>query len=132
MKLFLLVSFLLVGLFAEDKKMQVYKPYSSTCPQSWYEEMKQIADEVDIVTIMSVKGLKKDVGIPLEMQSCNTSLLGDYVFEGNVPPKAIEDFLKNPVKNTIGLALPASQNEENPKTVFVIFEDKTFKEFGKY
>lgn len=132
MKKLMLIAFLAFTLFAQDEKMQVFKPYSSTCPKSWYEEMKDVAKEVDVVTLMSTKGIKKDVGIPFELQSCNTSFLNDFVFEGNVPPKAIKDFLKTKPKNAIGLALPSSQNDKNPKTVFIIFEDKTYKEFGKY
>lgn len=127
----LLIIFLALGLFAQDK-MQVFKPYSSTCPKSWYDEMKEVANEVEVVTMMSTKGIKKEVGVPFELQSCNTSFLGDLIIEGNVPPKAIKDYLANPVKGTIGLALPAYENDKNPKTVFVIFEDKSFKEFGKY
>ena len=44
----------------------------------------------------------------------------------------IEDFLKNKPNEAIGLSLPSYENDKNPKTVYVIFEDKTFKEFGKY
>ena len=35
-------------------------------------------------------------------------------------------------KNAIGLSLPSYENDKELKTVFIIFEDKTYKEFGKY
>ncbi len=130
-KIFILAS-LVVALFASEGKMQVFKPLSSTCPPSWYEEMNLVAKDVEIITLRSVKAIKKDVGVPFEIQSCNTSFLNDYVFEGNVPSKAIKDFLAKPIKDSIGLALPAYENDNDPKTVFIIFEDKTYKEFGKY
>jgi hypothetical protein len=79
-----------------------------------------------------VKNLKRQIGIPQEIQSCNTSILNDYVFEGNVPSLAIKDFFKDIPKNSIGLSLPAYENEKELKQVFIIYEDKTYKEFGKY
>lgn len=130
-----ILSFLLffaTSLFANESKMQVFKPLTSTCPASWYEEMKNVAKEVEVITLRDVKAIKRDVGVPYELQSCNTSFLNDFVFEGNVPLQAIKDYLSKPVKNSIGLALPAYENDKNPKTVFVIYENKSFKEFGKY
>ena len=119
-------------LFANENKMQIFQPITSNCPASWLSEMKTIANKVDIVAVNSNKNLKREVGIPKEIQSCNTSFLNDYVFEGNVPSLAIKDFFKNIPNNAIGLALPAYENDKEEKTVFVIFEDKTYKEFGKY
>ncbi len=123
---------LAISLFASESKLQVFQPPTSTCPKSWFIEMEKVAKEVDVVTVMNVKNLKRQIGIPYDIQSCNTSLMGDYVFEGNVPSRAIKDFLKEKPKNAIGLSLPAYENDKNPKTVFIIFEDKTYKEFGKY
>ncbi len=127
-----LILLFTVSLMANEIKMQVFQPPSSICPKSWFIDMEKIADKVEVVTLMSVKSLKKDIGIPKEIQSCNTSLLGDYVFEGNVPVEAIKDFLKNKDANAIGLALPAYENDKDPKTVYIIFEDKTYKEYGRY
>lgn len=133
MKKLVFILFLALSLFASDEKMQIFKPVSSTCPQDWLDKIKSDVNEsVDVVSMIDMKALKRNVGIPKEIQSCNTSIYKDFVFEGNVPSLAINDFLKNPVKNSIGLSLPAYENDKETKTVFVIFEDKTFKEFGKY
>lgn len=132
MKKIIVFCFLAVSIFANDSKMQVYQPPTSTCPKSWFTDMENVTNDLDVVTVMDVKSLKRQIGIPYEVQSCNTSLMGDYVFEGNVPSSAIKDFMKNKPKNSIGLALPAYENNKNPKTVYVIFEDKTYKKFGKY
>ena len=119
-------------MFASENKMQIFQPITSTCPQSWLDEMKNVAKDVEIITVNSNKNIKNEVGIPSQIQSCNTSFLNDYVFEGNVPSLAIKDFFKNIPKNAIGLSLPSYENEKEEKTVFIIFEDKTYKEFGKY
>ncbi|MDD2896882.1 MAG: DUF411 domain-containing protein [Aliarcobacter sp.] len=127
-----LILALSLSLFAQNQKMQIYKPVTSSCPQSWLDEMQKNVDEVQIVSLIDVKNLKREVGVPKEIQSCNTSILDDYIFEGNVPSLAIKDFFKDIPKNAIGLSLPAYENDKEEKTVFIIFEDKTYKEFGKY
>ena len=132
MKKYSLILALSLSLFAQNQKMQIYKPVTSSCPQSWLDEMQKNVDEVQIVSLMDVKNLKREVGVPKEIQSCNTSILDDYIFEGNVPALAIKDFFKDIPKNAIGLSLPAYENDKEEKTVFIIFEDKTYKEFGKY
>ena len=132
MQKIILATLLSLSLYGETQTIQIFKPISSTCPQSWLDDIKKEVDEVNIVSLMDVKNLKKEIGIPKEIQSCNTSILNDYVFEGNVPSLAIKDFFKNIPKNAIGLSLPAYENEKKLKQVFVIFEDTTYKEFGKY
>ena len=132
MKKIILSAIISLGLFAQEQTIQIFKPITSSCPQSWLDDVKTEVSNVQIVSLIDVKNLKREIGIPKEIQSCNTSILNDYVFEGNVPALAIKDFLANPLQNAIGLALPAYENEKEEKTVFVVFEDKTYKEFGKY
>jgi hypothetical protein len=124
-----LLSFIL---YADTQTIQIFKPITSTCPQSWLDDMQKEVAEVNIVSMIDVKNLKRQIGIPKEIQSCNTSILNDYVFEGNVPSLAIKDFFKNIPTNSIGLSLPAYENDKEEKQVFIIFEDKTYKVFGKY
>ncbi len=126
------IAILLICSSMYGEKIQIFKPISSSCPQDWLEQMKEVSNEVEIVNLKDVKRLKHEVGIPYDLRSCNTTLMGDYVFEGNVPKKAIKDFLKKPPKEALGLSLPAWQNEKDIKTVFILFKDKTYKEFGKY
>lgn len=132
MKKFLFLILISLNLFAAKGEMQILQPLTSTCPKSWLDEMKSIASSVEIVVVKSNAGIKREVGIPKQIQSCNTSFLDDYVFEGNVPGRAIKDFLSNTPKNALGLALPSYENDKELKTVYLMFEDSTYKEFGKY
>lgn len=132
MKKLILLALLSTTIFAKDGKMHVYQPPTSTCPKSWFTDMEKVSDEINVVTMMNVKSLKKDIGIPKEIQSCNTTLMDDYVFEGNVPSLAIKDFLKDVPKNAIGLALPAYENDKKKKRVFIVYEDKSYELFGYY
>ena len=112
MKKIILSAILSLGLFDQEQTIQIFKPITSSCPQSWLDEVKKEVSNVQVVSLIDVKNLKREIGIPKEIQSCNTSILNDYVFEGNVPALAIKDFLANPIKNAIGLALPAYENEK--------------------
>lgn len=132
MKKIVLILMLGLALFASENKMQVFQPMTSTCPKSWLDDMKKIADEVEIVQMVNVKGLKYSVGVPREVQSCNTTIFKDYVFEGNVPAKAIKEFFKSIPKDSMGLSLPSYENEKEVKTVFLLLDNGTYKEFGKY
>ena len=132
MKKYSLVLVLALGLFADNQKMQIFKPVSSSCPQSWLDDMQKNVQDVKVVSLVDVKNLKNQIGVPKEIQSCNTSIIDDFVFEGNVPTLAIKDFFKDIPKNAIGLSLPSYENDKEEKTVYVMFEDKSYKEFGKY
>ena len=95
MKIYGLILGLSISLFAQNQKMQIFKPVSSTCPQSWLDEMQQNVEDVKVISLIDMKGLKHQAGVPKEIQSCNTSIIDDYIFEGNVPSSAIKDFFKN-------------------------------------
>lgn len=53
---------------------------------------------------------KEDFNIRPEYQSCHTAVIEvggkKYALEGHLPRSAIEDFVKNPPKNAIGIAAP--------------------------
>ena len=118
MQKIILSAFLSLVLYADTQTIQVFKPITSTCPQSWLDDIQKDVGEVKIVSMIDVKNLKRQIGIPQEIQSCNTSILNDYVFEGNVPSLAIKDFFKDIPKNSIGLSLPAYENEKELKQVY--------------
>lgn len=117
---------------AEDLKMQIYKPVTSSCPASWVSDVELTIAKPEITSLTDVKSLKSSIGIPRELYSCNTSILGDYVFEGNVPTEAIKKFMKEKPSGAIGLSLPASQNDETLKKVYIMYADKTYKIYGTY
>lgn len=132
MKKTLLLLSMLALADAEDLKMQIYKPVTSSCPASWVSDVELTIAKPVITTLTDVKRLKNSIGIPRELYSCNTSLLGDYVFEGNVPTEAIKKFMNEKPAGAIGLSLPASQNDEAVKKVYIMYGDKTYKLYGTY
>jgi hypothetical protein len=53
----------------------------------------------------SLQTVKQKYNIPLEMQSCHTTIIGEYFIEGHVPYEAINKLLKEQ-PNIDGIALP--------------------------
>lgn len=50
--------------------------------------------------------LKDKIGIPQELRSCHTGVLGEYFFEGHIPADDIKRLLREKPKDVIGLAVP--------------------------
>ena len=53
----------------------------------------------------SLHSIKQKYNIPLEMQSCHTTIIGKYFIEGHVPLEAVNKLLKEQ-PDIDGIALP--------------------------
>ena len=90
---------------ADKQKIEVFKTPSCGCCYGYVlflEEEKFAVKQTDMRSLHSVK---KKYNIPLEMQSCHTSILGKYFIEGHVPLEAINKLLKEQ-PDIDGIALP--------------------------
>ena len=90
---------------ADKQKIEVFKTPSCGCCYGYVlflEEEKFAVKQTDMRNLHSVK---KKYNIPLEMQSCHTSILGKYFIEGHVPLEAINKLLKEQ-PDIDGIALP--------------------------
>jgi hypothetical protein len=90
---------------ADKYKIEVFKTPSCGCCYGYVlflEEEKFAVKQTDMRNLHSVK---KKYNIPLEMQSCHTSILGKYFIEGHVPLEAINKLLKEQ-PDIDGIALP--------------------------
>ncbi|MBI4447948.1 hypothetical protein HY643_03130 [Candidatus Woesearchaeota archaeon] len=67
--------------------------------------LKQDDLGVEVMEMSEVDSVKKDYGVPSALQSCHTSILGNYFIEGHVPVEAIRKLMteKPDIK---GIALP--------------------------
>mgnify|MGYP006349236567 CR=1 FL=1 len=66
MKKIILSAIFSLSLFSQEQTIQIFKPISSTCPQSWLDDVKTEVSNVQIVSLLDVKNLKREVGIPKE------------------------------------------------------------------
>jgi hypothetical protein len=88
--------------------------------------------EVFKTDMRSLHMIKKKYNIPLEMQSCHTTILGKYFIEGHVPIKAINKLLKEQ-PDIDGIALPGMPigtpgmpgEKEEPYVIYQLVDGKS-------
>jgi hypothetical protein len=67
--------------------------------------MRAAGFDVEVEDTEQLASVKAEAGVPPQLQSCHTALIGDYVFEGHVPAAAIVRFLDEK-PDLDGLAVP--------------------------
>ena len=117
---------------ADKYKIEVFKTPSCGCCYGYVlflEEEKFVVKQTDMRSLHSVK---KKYNIPLEMQSCHTSVLGKYFIEGHVPLEAIKKLLKEQ-PDIDGIALPGMPigtpgmpgDKEEPFIIYQLVDGKS-------
>ncbi len=79
---------------------------------------------------------KEQFGVPKEMESCHTTIVGNYFVEGHVPLEAVEKLLKEK-PNIKGIAMPGmpmgSPGMPGQKSgdfiIYAVANDGTYSEF---
>lgn len=89
---------------APRPQVEVWKDPSCGCCQDWIEHMQ--ANGFDVVTHDSGNAaVRTQLGLPAELGSCHTALVGGYLLEGHVPAADVHKLLKEKPK-AMGLAVP--------------------------
>ena len=106
-----LVTLLSVGiLFAYQKPSEaadivVYKSPTCGCCKAWISHLKENGYTVDVRDQANVSPIKKEFGVPMNLQSCHTAKVDGYVIEGHVPADLITK-LRKEKPQIKGLAVP--------------------------
>ena len=85
--------------------IEVFKTPSCGCCNGYVLFLEKGGFKVKQTDMGSLHTIKQKYNIPLEMQSCHTTIIGKYVIEGHVPLEAINKLLKEQ-PNIEGIALP--------------------------
>jgi hypothetical protein len=110
----------------------VYKSPTCGCCGKWVEHMQAVGFACTTNNLPDVAPIKAKHGVPTELQSCHTSLVGGYVIEGHVPAEDIRRLLKEKPA-IVGLAAPGmpagspGMDVPNSPAYDVIAFDKTGK-----
>ena len=89
----------------ETKDIVVYRSPSCGCCGKWVKHLKDNNFNVIDNVVHDVDSVKRKYGVPSELASCHTAVVGDYVIEGHVPVEDIEKLLS--LKADIsGIAVP--------------------------
>ena len=95
----------LASLGGEAPTVKVYRTPTCGCCMSWVEHMREAGFTVEVEDTNEIAAVKMEAGVPAQIQSCHTSFIGDYVFEGHVPASTIAKFLAE-APDAKGLAVP--------------------------
>ena len=112
----LIFSFFNILNFVTDKKdalaninnkqiVEVFKTPSCGCCYGYVLFLEEEKFEVKQTDMRSLHTIKQKYNIPVEMQSCHTTIMGKYFIEGHVPFEAVDKLLKEQ-PDIDGIALP--------------------------
>ena len=112
----LTLSFFYIFNFVTDKKdalanidnkqiVEVFKTPTCGCCYGYVLFLEKEKYKIKQTDMRSLHSIKQKYNIPIEMQSCHTTIMGKYFIEGHVPIEAINKLLKEQ-PDIDGIALP--------------------------
>ena len=110
-----------------NQKVTVYKSPTCGCCGKYISHLKQNGYEVETIMTDDMDSVKAEHNIPDSMESCHTTIVGDYFVEGHVPLVAIDKLLEGK-PNVDGIALPGMPSgspgmpgpQQEPFNVFTV------------
>lgn len=70
-------------------EMTVYHDPNCGCCGKWVEHMRANGFTVDKIPIRDMNAVKLELGVPRNLPSCHTAVVGGYVIEGHVPAEDV-------------------------------------------
>jgi len=120
-----------------DKEITIYKSGSCGCCDVYSNYFKGKGNSnVKIVNLEDMSSVKANYKIPSQLESCHTTLVGDYFVEGHIPLEAVEKLL-NERPDIKGIAMPGmpSGSPGMPGTkrgdfiIYSVNNDGSYEEF---
>ena len=140
--LLLILSFFYILNFVTDKNdalaniddkqiVEVFKTPSCGCCYGYVLFLEDEKFAVNQTDMRSLHSIKQKYNIPVEMQSCHTTIMGKYFIEGHVPIEAINKLLKEQ-PDIDGIALPGMPigtpgmpgDKEEPYIIYQLIDGK--------
>lgn len=127
------------GRLSISQAQQYNSPGCSCCEQYGSYLQENMTGSLTEIVPEDITAVKRNHGVPAELDSCHTVVLDEYVVEGHVPAKAIETLLvESPSIDGIALAgmptgAPGMPGEKETQFAVRAFADgrvaDTFAEF---
>ncbi|MGY0219563.1 DUF411 domain-containing protein [Endozoicomonadaceae bacterium StTr2] len=96
-----------VNSFAEKLPMvMLFKSPTCGCCTEWAKHMEDNGFKVMNHDVQNISRYKQKAGVPAELQSCHTAMIGNYAIEGHVPAADIIRLLQEQPESVKGLAVP--------------------------
>lgn len=85
--------------------LTVYRTPWCGCCHAWAEEIEKAGYEVKSTVLEDLSAIRKQAGVPAEMEGCHVAAIDGYFLEGHVPLEAIRKWqAERP--DIAGLAVP--------------------------
>ncbi|HEY0086729.1 MAG TPA: DUF411 domain-containing protein [Allosphingosinicella sp.] len=93
--------------FAQANSITMWRDPGCGCCTEWAKRMEAaFRAKVNVINSPNMAAVKKARGVPSDLQSCHTAMVGGVVVEGHVPPEDIKRLIANWPKGITGLAVP--------------------------
>ena len=86
--------------------MTVYRDPSCGCCEAWAELARDAGYQVRLIDEPDMPAIKRQHGVPNELLSCHTTIIGGFAVEGHVPLRDVDRLLKERPAGVKGLAVP--------------------------
>ena len=93
------------GNTGNNAKVTVFKSSSCGCCDLYASELGKRGFDVEFQNMENTDSIKNEYGIPLNMQSCHTTVVDGYFVEGHMPFEAIQKLMEER-PDIKGIALP--------------------------
>ncbi len=117
---------------AEHPKVTVYRSPTCGCCGNYVAYLKKKGFEVETEFVDSTNEIQNQYGVPGNLRSCHTTVIGGYAVEGHVPIEAVAKLLKErpAIK---GIAIPGmpSGSPGMPGSKRDAFSVYSFEEDGR-
>ena len=138
-------SMLALGIMPSARALQalplvtVYKEPACGCCGKWAKHMQASGFRVETREVTDVTPIRRRYGVPDELASCHTAIVGGYAIEGHVPAADIKRLLREGTKAK-GLAVPGmvagspgmEQGQSKPYMTIAFDERGGHKIFGQH
>lgn len=83
----------------------VYRTPWCGCCHGWAAAIEKAGYRTDSVILEDLSGIRKQAGVPADMEGCHVAMIGGYFLEGHIPLEAIRQ-LQSERPDIAGLAVP--------------------------
>ena len=90
---------------ATSVAMTVYRDPSCGCCEAWAQIARKGGYQVNVIDHPDMPAIKAQYGVPDELVSCHTTIVGGYAIEGHVPLEHVQRLLKEKPGAIRGIAV---------------------------
>ena len=124
---------------AGETEVMVYKTPTCGCCSKWVDHLEANGFKVKSKNLADLRPVKRMNGVPLQLSSCHTAIIGGYFVEGHVPAQDVKRLLAER-PNIAGIVVPrmpvGSPGMEGPNpeaySVLAVKKDGSTEVFSRH